>query len=207
MLYVLGLGLVAAEARIPVILLLRRLGWEAPFLFFALALPLLGRTPDVQVLGIDLSREGLWASWNVVAKATLGFSITLVLGATTRPSDLLRALERLRAPRVLTAIAGFMVRYADVLTTDVRRMRIAREARGYDPRWLWQARAVASTAGTLFIRTYERGERVYNAMLARGFDGRMSPLQAPAAPAADWLVSMISVALVAAVAVASSLFR
>ena len=50
---------------------------------------------------------------------------------------------------------------------------IARVSRGYDPRWIWQARAVAASAGALFIRSYERGERVYLAMLSRGYDGAM----------------------------------
>ena len=71
------------------------------------------------------------------------------------------------------AITSFMVRYGDVITDDLRRMRIARESRGYDPRWFWQARAVATSAGALFIRSYERGERVYVAMLSRGYDGAM----------------------------------
>ena len=52
-----------------------------------------------------------------------------------------------------------MIRYGNSPVDDMRRMKIARESRGYDGRWLWQARAVAATAGTLFIRAYERGER------------------------------------------------
>ena len=62
-------------------------------------------------------------------------------------------LERLRVPRVLVAISGFMVRYADVVTGEMRRMRVARSPAGYDGRWIWQARAVAASAGALFVRS------------------------------------------------------
>ena len=50
-------------------------------------------------------------------------------------------------------------------------MRVARISRGHDPRWIWQVKALASSAGALFIRSFERGERVHVAMLARGYDG------------------------------------
>ena len=90
--------------------------------------------------------------------------------------ELLQGLERLRMPKPIVAITSFMVRYGDVVTDDMRRMRIARESRGYDPRWFWQAKAVATSAGALFIRSYERGERVYVAMLSRGYDGSMPAL-------------------------------
>ena len=71
-----------------------------------------------------------------------------------------------------------MVRYSDVLLDELRRMRIARLSRGHDPRWLWQSRAIGATAGTLFVRSFERGERVHIAMLSRGYDGRMPTFRA-----------------------------
>ena len=69
-------------------------------------------------------------------------------------------------------------------------MRIARISRGHDPRWIWQARAVAATAGTLFIRSYERGERVYLAMVSRGYAGSMPVLQDLAASRGQWLAAL-----------------
>ena len=50
-------------------------------------------------------------------------------------------------------------------------MRRARLSRGHDPRFLWQVGATARGVGALFVRSYERGERVHLAMLSRGFDG------------------------------------
>ena len=153
----------------------RRLAIEVPFVAFALLLPFVGQGERVDVLGVSLSVAGLWAAWNILVKATLGVAATVLLAATTPVPDLLRGLERLRVPRVVVAISGFMVRYADVVTGEMRRMRIASSPAGHDRRWIWQARAVAASAGALFVRSYERGERVHLAMLARGYDGAMPP--------------------------------
>ena len=132
---------------------------------------------------LTLSEPGLWGAWNIVVKGTLGVAATSLLTATTTVPELLRALERLRVPRPVVGIAGFMVRYGEVLTDDLRRMRIARISRGDDPRWIWQAMGIARTAGALFVRSYERGERVYIAMLARGYGFGPDTSDTGAAPA------------------------
>ena len=92
-----------------------------------------------------------------------------------------------------------MVRYADVVTGELHRMRVARESRGHDPRWIWQAKAVASTAGALFVRSYERGERVYLAMVSRGYDGAMPQLHHHRAGRAEWAMALSLPAAAAAV--------
>ncbi len=181
---------VAVMAGIPLTRLARRLVIELPFLAFALFLPFVGGGDQVDVGPLSLSVAGLWGAWNIVIKGTLGVAATSVLAATTAVPELLRGLERLRMPRPLVAITSFMVRYGDVITDDLRRMRIARESRGYDPRWFWQARAVATSAGALFIRSYERGERVYVAMLSRGYDGAMPAIGGTRASRRDWLVAL-----------------
>jgi cobalt/nickel transport system permease protein len=162
-----------------------RLRIEVPFLLFAAFMPFTGAGPRTDVLGLSMSEPGLWAAWNIVAKGTLGVAASIVLAATTPVADLLRGLDRLHVPRVVTAIAGFMVRYLGIVTGEAQRMHVARQSRGYDPRWLWQARGMAASAGTLFVRSYERGERVYLAMLARGYDGTMPALEGRRAAAAD----------------------
>jgi len=201
--YGLALAGLAALGRVPLGLLARRLVIELPFLAFAVFLPVVGRGERVEVLGVPLAVGGLWAAWNIVVKGTLGVAASAIVAATTPVAELLGGLERLRLPRALTTIAGFMIRYADVIGDEVRRMRIARISRGHDPRWIWQARAVASSAGTLFIRSYERGERVYLAMVSRGYAGSMPVLQDLAATRAQWLAAMsvpATAALVAATA-------
>ena len=199
-LYALLLVGLARAGRVPLRLLARRLVIEVPFLLFAVLLPVVGQGERVEVLGLPLAREGLWAAWNILVKGTLGVTASLIVAATTPIPELLRGLERLRLPRAFTSVAGFMVRYADVIADDLRRMRVARLSRGYDPRWIWQARAVAATAGALFIRSYERGERVYLAMVSRGYAGSMPVLEDLAASRRQWLAALAVPAAAAAVA-------
>jgi cobalt/nickel transport system permease protein len=175
-----------ALAGLPPVLVLRRLRIELPFLLFAAFMPFTGAGPRVDVLGVSLSEPGLWSAWNIVAKGTLGVAASIVLAATTPVADLLRGLDRLHVPRAVTAIAGFMVRYLGIVAGEGRRMHVARQSRGYDPRWLWQARGIAASAGTLFVRSYERGERVYLAMLSRGYDGTMPVLEGRRASPSGW---------------------
>jgi cobalt/nickel transport system permease protein len=172
-------GLVALTAvlvaGLPPGLVARRMRVELPFVAFAVFLPLFGGDPRVDVLGLSLSGPGLWAAWNVLVKATLGVLAAVVLAATTPVSELLRGLHRLHLPRAIVEIAGFMVRYLGVITGEAQRMHVARQSRGYEPRWLWQARGVAASIGTLFVRSYERGERVHLAMASRGYTGGALP--------------------------------
>jgi cobalt/nickel transport system permease protein len=92
-----------------------------------------------------------------------------------------------------------MVRYLEVIVGEASRMRIARMSRGYDPRWLWQARAVAASAGTLFVRSFERGERVHLAMVSRGYAGTMPQLHEHVVPPRAWVVAGMLPAVAAAV--------
>jgi cobalt/nickel transport system permease protein len=167
------LALLAAVAGVPPGFIARRLVIEVPLLAFAFFLPVIGQGERTEVLGLSLSVEGLWGAWNIVAKATLGLGGTLLVAATTPIPAMLAGLDRLGMPRAMGSVASFMVRYGEVIAGELRRMRIARESRGYDPRWIWQVRAVAATAGTLFIRSSERGERVYLAMVSRGYSGAL----------------------------------
>ncbi|MBT8196870.1 MAG: cobalt ECF transporter T component CbiQ [Acidimicrobiia bacterium] len=199
----LGVGVVAAE--LPMKLVARRMLVEVPFVLFAVALPFLGGGDRVDVLGIALSEEGLWAAWTILAKATLGVGASVLLSATTEVPQILAGMQRLRVPRVLTAITGFMVRYLDVITGELSRRRIAMASRGHEARWLWQGESLAASAASLFVRSYERGERVHHAMVARGYSGEM-PTTTPTQPVdpAQWIrglgVSMAALA-VAVVAV------
>ncbi|WFE27063.1 cobalt ECF transporter T component CbiQ [Solwaraspora sp. WMMD791] len=171
--YAVLVAVVAALARVPAGWLARRSLIEVPFVAFAVALPWLAGGEQVVVGGLSLSVEGLYGGWNILAKATLGVLASLLLAATTTSRDLLVGLDRLRCPAVITQIATFMLRYVDVLVDEARRMRIARISRGDDPRFLWQVRGFAAGIGALFLRAFERGERVYLAMISRGYTGRM----------------------------------
>ena len=180
--------------------LLTRLVVVVPFLLSALLVPFVAGGEQVQVGGVALSVEGLWGSWNIAAKAVLGASTSILLAATTEVPRLLTGLTRLRVPVTLTTIAAFMVRYLEVLTAELGRSRRAMLARGYDPRWLWQVRPLATSAGAMFVRSYERGERVHAAMLARGYTGAMPVLDERRATPRDWLGAALLPTLGVAVA-------
>ena len=202
-LYAVVLVLLARLGRVPRKVFLRRLALELPVAAFAVLLPIVGSGERVEVLGLSLSAAGLLAAWNLLAKSTLGVATMVVLTATTPVPDLVRGLGRLRLPRAIVAITALMVRYLDVISADLRRMQVARVSRAHDPRWLWQARAVASTLGTLFVRTYERGERVHLAMASRGGDGSVAVVGAPAASRVEWAAVLSLPALTASLAVAA----
>lgn len=171
------LAVVVVVSKVPPTYLLPRMVVELPFVVFALLLPFVATGPDTEVLGISVSEPGLHAGLTLLVKATLGVLAGLTLAATTEPQDLLRGLERLHLPQQLVQIMAFMVRYLDVVTGEMQRMRIARESRGFTARNPTHWPVLARSAGALFIRSYERGERVHLAMLSRGYTGRMPTLE------------------------------
>ena len=160
-------------SRVPPTYLLKRTVVELPFVVFAVLLPFVATGPRTEVLGVTVSEHGLEAGIALLIKGTLGVLASLTLAATTEPQDLLAGLERLRLPQQLVQIMAFMVRYLDVVTGEMQRMRIARESRGFSARNPRHWPVLARSAGALFIRSYERGERVHLAMLSRGYTGRM----------------------------------
>lgn len=198
-------GVWIVAARLPLRRVLGRLTVIAPFVTFAFFLPFLAGGPTTDVAGLSLSTEGLWGTWNVLTKAVLGASTSIVLASTTSVADIVRGLERLRVPSLITSVISFMFRYLDLITAEFGRMRTAMVARGHDPRWLWQAKPIASSAGAMFVRSYERGERVHAAMLARGFTGTMPVLDDRRATADDWRKAIVVPVLAATAALAGVL--
>jgi cobalt/nickel transport system permease protein len=106
-------------------------------------------------------------------------------------------------PRIVTSIIGFAVRYIDIVGADFGRMRIALASRGYQGRSLATWGIYAKTIGSVFVRTYERGERVYLAMLSRVYTGSMPASAAIAVPAAEWVAAVLLVGFAATVMLVS----
>jgi len=178
--YLLVLVVIVALSGVPAGYLAKRMLIETPFVLFAIAVPFIAEGPRVDVLGVSLSEPGLWAAWGLLAKGTIGVLASLTLAATTEPQDVLVGLRRLRLPDLIVQIMGFMLRYLDVVTAELGRMTTAMRSRGCDPRSPRHWPVLARSLGALFIRSYERGERVHLAMLARGYDGTLPDLR-PAA--------------------------
>lgn len=185
-LYALLVAGLVVVARISPGFVVVRLTAVVPFIVFAVFIPFVSTGETIDLWGMTVSIDGLWGSWNVFAKAVLGASVSIVLTATTEVPDLIRGMGVLRVPALFTAIAMFMVRYLELIGDELRRVRVAMTARGYDPRWLSQARPIAASAGALFVRSYERGERVHSAMLSRGFTGEMPSLGHRRATVVEW---------------------
>lgn len=109
--------------------------------------------------------------FNLMVKSWLSVLAVVVLSSTTTFPALLKAMESLKVPKIITSILAFMYRYIFTLMDQVMRMERARVSRSYGTKGLRQMRALGSMLGSLFVNTYERGERIYLAMLSRGFHG------------------------------------
>jgi cobalt/nickel transport system permease protein len=188
--FLLLLAGVAAVARVGPARLARSLVVELPFVAFAVLLVFVSRGPRTEVLGLSVSQSGLAVGGGLLAKATLSVLAATLLAATTEPRALVRGLERLRLPQVLVQILMFMIRYADVVGGELRRMRVARESRGFRARHLGALRVLGTAAGSLFIRSYERGERVHLAMLSRGYTGTLPTGPTAAVDPRGWAVAL-----------------
>jgi cobalt/nickel transport system permease protein len=179
---------IAALAHLPAKTLWSRARVVLPLvLFVAIFLPFVRRGERIDLGPISVSQDGLETFATVSAKAILGTLSAVILGATTSFPDVLHALERLKAPKLLILIAAFMYRYLFTIIDEVQRMRAALAARGYAPKHALQAQAIGRVATALFLRTYERAERVHLAMLARGWRQNMPRLDALAFTRTDTL--------------------
>ena len=205
--FVIYAGLVswtAALARVPLTHVLLRAAAVLPFsALAALWLPFVGGGETWTLFGgrVHLSVAGSWLLAGVAMKSFLGASAAILLVSTTPFSLLLRGLRKLGAPVILVDLLALTYRYLFVLVGEALRIRRAAAARGYRPRWLGQAMLIGRLVGRLFVRSYERAERVYGAMVQRGYDGRMPASQPLRLRATDVLVLVISVSTLVAVRV------
>jgi cobalt/nickel transport system permease protein len=172
------LAAVALTARVSARDLWRRARFVLPLVLLAGALlPFVRNGGEAYALGpLTVHEQGLEVFATVALKALIGTLSAVLLAATTSFPAVLRGLEAMRVPRVLVLIASFMYRYLFVIAEEAGRMRSALAARAYRPRTALHAGALGRVATAMFLRTYSRGERVYQAMLARGYDGRMPQL-------------------------------
>jgi cobalt/nickel transport system permease protein len=149
-------------ARLPLRLLATRLAVVLPFLLLIAA-------------AVPLSR-GFSAGWDIAAqiviRSSLALSAMIVLAATTAFPSFISALSWFRVPRVFVSILTFMHRYLHVLAEEAMRMHRAKQSRTCRPSLWTDTRIMANCVGILFVRAFERAERVYAAMLARGWQGK-----------------------------------
>jgi cobalt/nickel transport system permease protein len=203
--YAVLLVAVAALARIPARVILPRMLVEVPFVLFAVLMPFFGTGDTMQVLGVTVYTAGLVAAWNILVKGTIGVVASILLAATTPARDLLLGLERLHVPDLIVQIATFMLRYVHVISDEMTRMRLARESRGFTATGVRSWPVIAQSGGALFIRSYERGERVHLAMLSRGYTGRLPQIDGTVTTPSDWAQALALPACALVVAVTAVL--
>lgn len=153
-------------SRIPIVHILKRYTIALPFILFASA--------SLVIYG-DLT-----SSLILFLRITTCVLFLILLSSTTPFFDLLLASQRLKVPKLMVTLSMFVYRYLFVFTDEYHRMKLARSARSYsngrhvlDKRSM---RIVSNTAGMLLVRAYERGVRIYDALIARGYDGNIRTL-------------------------------
>ena len=157
-LYLLLMGALIALSKIPLLYVIGRSLVIFQFVVFI-------------VIFIPFFKEGgLVIFRNVVARSYLSVLCMITLMASTKFSDLLKALEKLKIPKLFIMILSFMYRYIFVVTDELMKMAQAKEARSVGGSRWFHIRTLANMIGVLFIRAYERAEVVYTAMLSRGYE-------------------------------------
>jgi len=199
------------SARLRPAWLLKRSLLALPFILAAFPLPFTmpGRP---LVAGWPITYEGTLRLTTILIRAWLSVQAAILLVAVTPFNELLWGLHGLRLPRTLVSIIGLMYRYLFVLADEAGRLMRARSARAAllpgrrRPGLLWQARVAGNMVGVLFVRAIERSERVYAAMLSRGYQGEVRMLAPPAWQPADTRLALGSaLALLAAILLAQVL--
>jgi len=167
-----------------------------PFILAALAVPLTTPGPVIwRIPGLNwpVSEPGLIRFLGVLLRSWLAVQAAILLTAVTRFPNILWALGSLKIPHVLVSTIGFMYRYLFVMADEMTRMMRARASRSAripgTPRRsvLWQGKVAGAMIGSLFLRALERSERVYAAMLSRGYDGCMRSLTRFQMQQRDWI--------------------
>ncbi len=161
----------ASEGGLSLELIGKRLLVAAPFaVFVGIFNPLFDREIIARIGSLAIS--GGWVSYaSILVRFVLTVGAALVLVGTTRFNDVVLALERLGMPDVLATQFLLLYRYIFVLAEEVMRMSRARTLRSFNGRGMG-IRVYTQMLGQLLLRTFARAERIYAAMLGRGFDGR-----------------------------------
>jgi cobalt/nickel transport system permease protein len=154
---------------------------------------------DVGAWHLVPTDAGLLRFLSIMIRSWLSVQMAILLVAVTQFHDLIHAFEHLRVPAILTTIISFLYRYLFVLTDEVMRLLRARQARSASLAGrrgggsiIWRARVAGNMVGQLFLRSYERSDRIYNAMLARGYMGQLRTLNPHLVTSRDWLYCCLS---------------
>lgn len=189
-------------SRIPLHFVVNLLKWVVIFLLpFFIILPLSYPGMQNELLGIGYAWEGVRLACLVVIKGMTIVICAFAIFGTSRFDVAMFALQRLKCPRILVQLLLFTYRYIFVFLSEMERMDTAMKARGFVRRPnLYTLKVIGGFIGTLLIRSFERTERVFKAMLSKGYQGELHTLIKFHAVTKDYIKA------VAMVVVASLLF-
>ncbi|MDH5301696.1 MAG: cobalt ECF transporter T component CbiQ [Gammaproteobacteria bacterium] len=150
--------------------------------------------------GVTFSFAGLRLATLIFVKAISMIMLSFVIFGTSRFDVSMIALQRLKCPKILTQMLLFTYRYIHTFMEELQRMHTSMSVRGFVPKTDWNTMTTyGNFVGTLLIRSFERTERVYKAMLSKGYEGEFYSLVEFKTNAADWLklivILVIAVAL------------
>ena len=181
--------------------------------FILIALPTVFTKPGdpvfelyLRLITLTATAEGMEFFASVLIKSWASVTAAVLLTSTTPALSLLSALRSLKLPEILVAVVMLMYRYLFVLVDEAQRMLRARSSRsaaigqGTGGSIIWRAKSAGGMAGSLFIRTLDRSERIYMAMLARGYDGGIR--QQTDEPPGRLAMTQVALSLIAFVSVA-----
>lgn len=145
---------------------------------------------------VTITDMGLLRFVSILIRSWLSIQMAIVLVAVTRFPDLIHALQHLRIPAILTTIIAFLYRYLFVLSDEVLRLLRARDSRSAVVQGarsggsvVWRARVAGNMTGQLFLRSFERSDRIYNAMIARGYSGNQYTLNPHEMKSSDYFTA------------------
>ena len=157
-----------------------------PFALAAITLPFtVPGQPLAHLSSLTITVEGSLRFLSILIKSWLSVQVAILLAVTTQFHELLWGMRELRLPKPLVSIVSFMYRYLFVFADEALRLLRARAARSGQGEGksggglLWRGRVAGGMVGNLTLRAFERSERIYEAMIARGFQGEIKTLISP----------------------------
>jgi cobalt/nickel transport system permease protein len=188
---------------------LKRSALALPFVLAAL--PLILTVPgntlfalSIGPLTIHASFPGLERFISITLKSWISVQAAIMLASTTSFPELLVAMRALHVPRLMVSIFGLMWRYLFVLVDEATRLmraRLSRSGQSDKPgvktggSITWRARVAGGMAGSLFLRAFDRSDRIYMAMVSRGYDGEARSLPLPDIQSTQWVILVASLGL------------
>jgi len=166
----------ALMSQVPLVHLFGKLVKLYPMIFFiSVFVPFFPAQQDVshRFGFITIYEQGLEKFLLINIKAVLAIFMSLLITTTTDLMLLLKGMESLKIPKLVISIVSFMYRFIFLLIDEVERMILAYQSRYFKLSLKNRIKTFANMIGVLFIRTYERGERIYLAMESRGFKGEV----------------------------------